>query len=1302
MYPPTQPSASGRSHRSRRFTRLAAATALLLTAQAGIALTGQAAAAPAPEDTPASAKATQPSKAEIIQGDMEWAAAHTKGSKAWAILQAKETGKKVVVTDETTADSITVANPDGTLTTEMTPGPERVWRGGKWRTVDATWTKAADGSVKAKEHPGGLRLAGKSGTAPASLAAGQKAGARDLVTLGTGDESVTLQWKGGLPEPELDGTTARYRQAVPGADLVVEATRTGFEQFVEIHQRPDGAYSYTLPVKAKGLKAKANDDGSVTFTDARTGAARATMPAPVMWDASVDKTSGKHTRQARVDMKVLDKGNGRIDLVITPSEDFLNDPKTQYPVTVDPSTSALAATFDTYVQQGETVDWSNDVELDFGNPGTKNADGTPRTARSFITWNTTPIQDALIVDTNLALWNFHSGNTDCSTQSWTIGNTSAPSTSSRWTDQPTWTQYHSSTQTRGNPGCTGTQPDGWINADVDTLVQTWASAKATRGHMGLRAATDDTRAWKRVNSGNATSNQPKLSVTYNYRPSDGTNRQAGTPFKSYAGVWAVNTTTPTLRDTFADQDGDTVNATFQVYDAATNTPITTPNGEGLLVSEYGEQGKPVSVTVPAGQLQDGKTYKFRTNAYDGTHYNLNWSPWTQFVVDTTAPGEPVKMSSLIYPEGQWGGGAGIPGQFDVETGDDGAREVRYRLDGIADLDEDEELDDGVNARRPAALLADTWQSVATTAGNAVFEATPTTEGSHYIEAATVDRADNVGEVRAYGVRVGNGPRRVNHIIDIALPKPEKSDGTWRQVDGTQPIPDWNPQIVSLDPARAGSIKTPDGKVARGGGKERCEDSGSTRICSKIELREVLKPGAKASGGNEGSAVTPEAETTPAPIIPYCSQTGPAADGSFTRTQACLGYQYTYKAIEISSDKPPRLKGVAVFDIQAQVLTDVKSKDIKLWAKWTPVPLMLSEPPVTGSIKVSFTPTCDFGCTSSPEFDWDGPMTWNGSYPTDPHEQTGIAVMTWDTALDDLDNAGPHDQDRQRSFPLDFRMQIDTSLDGVKQHNAMIENGTFSARCDAANINNMPPGCVFPANNPGWVIDPATYPAAAVHAELMAAKLPGHEGSDYTHPLHYLPMAKKGQPQRNRFDRSNRQNRQVICGRSGPTGFVPHDKTALFDYLLTPKPTNPDPKDKPSCDEYAFNATYESGGMPKAPDGNVNPYLVSNGEECVQTYEGLSDDGTLHFRDDGRYPEPDWTKAKCGRSSMSLEVNSGAMRLFSQFASANRLLDADGYYVWTGLKAAGCDWTAETVICDAWANGFPDRSQSSSKLSGPRR
>lgn len=47
---------------------------------------------------------------------------------------------------------------------------------------------------------------------------------------------------------------------------------------------------------------------------------------------------------------------------------------------------------------------------------------------------------------------------------------------------------------------------------------------------------------------------------------------------------------------------------------------------------------------------------------------------------------------------------------------------------------------------------------------------------------------------------------------------------------------------------------------------------------------------------------------------------------------------------------------------------------------------------------------------------------------------------------------------------------------------------------------------------------------------------------------------------------------MVCGYSGTTGFVPHERTVLLDSLLTPKPNKPNPKDTPWCDEYALNAT----------------------------------------------------------------------------------------------------------------------------------
>ncbi|MEU6404909.1 DNRLRE domain-containing protein [Streptomyces sp. NPDC046985] len=684
-----------------------------------------------------------------------------------ARVAARLSGKRVEALSERTETSITWVNKDGSLTTELTAGPVRFRDKvtGNWRDVALDLVQTGDGTVEPKGHPRGLKLAGETGKPAASLSTARGAQPTDLVTLGDGDQQITLQWKGGLPKPKLDGTRAEYVNAVPGADVVVEATRTGFEQYVEIKQRPgSGGYSYTLPLKAKGLKTKQLADGSVLFTD-RKNTKRAVMPAPVMWDASVDKRSGEHTRKAKVGLKVVQKGSS-VDLVVTPDAQFLADPDTVFPVTVDPSTSSLSNVFDTYVQQGETVDWSADTELDLGNPGTKNADGTPRIARSFISWNTTPIQDALVLNAKLSLWNFHSSNTDCKLYPWEVWSTGAASTSSRWTAQPSWiAKKATSTETRGNAGCS-TQPDGWINADVTTLVQEWASAKATRSHLGLRASDEAAAAqWKRVNSANAASYPPNLVVNYNYRPRTGTKQEAGPPYFSYSGAYVVNTTTPTLRDTFADPDNDKVQGFFQIADNATGTQV----GSNLS-SSFVPAGQPASVTVPAGLLTNGRTYKFRTTSYDGTHYNLGWSAWKTFTVDTTAPSAPANVTSTGYPTTAWVKGVGQAGIFTITppAGTD-HNWLEWSLDGV------------------------TWTKVATGGSSAdkAVSITPPKNGTHTLQVRSVDKADNKSEAIEYTFHAGPGgfvqpadgertARRLALVAEADAAKYDKVSFSWRR------------------------------------------------------------------------------------------------------------------------------------------------------------------------------------------------------------------------------------------------------------------------------------------------------------------------------------------------------------------------------------------------------------------------------------------------------------------------------------------------------------------------------------------
>ncbi|OIJ94903.1 hypothetical protein BIV25_21170 [Streptomyces sp. MUSC 14] len=532
------------------------------------------------------------------------------------------------VLDRRTETSTTWANPEGTLTTTVSGGPVRKLEEGQWVDLNATLRRQADGGIEAEAHPGDLRLAGPGGDRARSVkeaADAPAAAARDLITLGAGARKIGVQWKGGLPAPVLDGARATYPDAVPGADLVVDATRTGFEQFLTLKRRPAGGVApMTLPLKIPGLKAAQQTDGSVAFTERATGEQIATMPAPVMWDAQIDERSGERRHSTRVPMTVVQDGD-TVELRLTPDPEFLADPATRYPVTVDPATDTLSVLFDTFVQGGDSTDQSASTDLELGWPG-DHAGAAKRTARSFITWETGQFADALVTDAKLELYNYHSWS--CEKRGWEVWAADPANTSSRWSKQPALKQkYATSTETRSG-NCDNA---GWVSADVTELAKTWASAKAATGSMALKAVDEsDTYAWKRFYSSEATEDKiPRLIVTFNYRPRTGSNLQAGPPFYSQGGVYKADSLTPTLRFTTEDvNEDDLVQGTFEVTDKATGEVVA------LFKSAFVRSGETASAKVPAGKLVTGRAYAFRTTTYDGAHYASGWSAPVTFTVDT--------------------------------------------------------------------------------------------------------------------------------------------------------------------------------------------------------------------------------------------------------------------------------------------------------------------------------------------------------------------------------------------------------------------------------------------------------------------------------------------------------------------------------------------------------------------------------------------------------------------------------------------------------------------------------------------
>ncbi|MFB9439821.1 DNRLRE domain-containing protein [Streptomyces showdoensis] len=636
-----------------------------------------------------------------------------------AQVAARLSGKRVEALSERTESTTTWANPDGTVTLDAASGPQRYKDPlGNWRTIDVDLVKRGDGSVAAHDHPLGLTLAGR--TPAATAAKIQRSGGRagekrtpsvPLVRLDDRHgRRISVNWRGALADPTVHGTEARYAEALPYTDLIVESTRTGYEQFLELKdRRAVGANgSVTLTLEAKGLTARRNGDGSITFTDAKTGRTAGVVPAPVMWDAQVDPRSGERTHTAPVGLALTQNGDS-VDVTLTPDAAFLADPKTVFPVTVDPAVS-LGTSFDTFVQQGYGTDQSTATELKLGN------NGSGQIARSFLAFPMAKITGKVIESAKLNLWNQHSWS--CTPRSWEVWDTGSVTTATRWTAQPNWNnKWATSTATKGfSSACA----DGWVTADVKTLAQAWADNGKGTNTLGIRATDEsDAYGWKRFNSGNAASNTPYLSVTYNTKPG------AATPVAPLSGS-STSDTLPTITGKATDSDGNTVQLSYEIW--AANGSAALQTGKSAYVASGTDAPWTATTALAPG------AYKWRAAVYDGTAWNGTWSAWQNFTVDTAAPAASA-IASADFPAETWAGtpdaDGNVTGAFTFTPPASDVADVQYAVDGGA------------------------WTALPTTGGQVTATVT-VPAGKHTLTARTRDAAGNASTVTSHLFYAGAG------------------------------------------------------------------------------------------------------------------------------------------------------------------------------------------------------------------------------------------------------------------------------------------------------------------------------------------------------------------------------------------------------------------------------------------------------------------------------------------------------------------------------------------------------------------
>ncbi|MEU6145627.1 LamG-like jellyroll fold domain-containing protein [Streptomyces sp. NPDC047081] len=662
-----------------------------------------------------------------------------------ASKKAVTSGQRVEVGALTTETGQVFANPDGTFTAETSSEPQRVRKGNDWVPIDTTLVPGADGTVVPKAGQG-LTLSGGGTTAP-------------LVRFTQNHHTYQVFSPWQLPAPELDGSHAVYKSVLPDVDLVVQVQPDGFTQNLVVHTSEAAANpalkSINYPVKADGLQVRSSANAVSLVDDG--GRPVFISSAPLMWDSG--DSAGTHTMLARTASEdapavdpvdaltpdaqsrtaVADVSAADDELKIIPDQRFLQDPKTTYPVVIDPPTvkAKLAGWTTVWSTENDTSFWNTTHALGVG----YDAFVDNKKARSLFQFDTRTVAGKKILHAQFSAYEIWSAN--CTKKDVDLYRTGPISSGTKWGKQPSWSSKVDTVSTAN--GFSSDCKDASVEFDATSAVAYTAKAKSTTTTLGLRADEGDPIAWKQFmspkDSDSTSERKPVLSITYvtppTSKPSSVKMSDPNVACSSSSSPAVIRDATPRLTATPTSSDGSNavLRPNFELYTGSSTSPTT------LKPSAYTASG--TAGTVPTATLKSGTTYHFRARteykySYGGTTGYL-YGPWSSncyFKVDTDGPPKPTITSvNNQYPEcagttcagSPETGSVGMTGTFTITAGASDVRRYVTWLNGVK--------------------IDDKTYSVNTTSHS--VSVTPDKRLTNTLRVQTYDAAGNPGETRDY-------------------------------------------------------------------------------------------------------------------------------------------------------------------------------------------------------------------------------------------------------------------------------------------------------------------------------------------------------------------------------------------------------------------------------------------------------------------------------------------------------------------------------------------------------------------------
>lgn len=465
----------------------------------------------------------------------------------------------------------------------------------------------------------------------------------------------------------MSGSTVTYLKAVGGRDLVEEFLTNGVEETVQLSSSAQGAgYATTFTVPA-GVSAATVGQG-VEFRDAK-GTLVGSFGSGVAFDAA--------GAQAPVTAAVSAVNGRSVSVQVGASPSWVADARRVFPLALDPVytwTTSSGGSADTSIESGTNAgtnyNGASYMSVGYGVSGTNVDRGLVQISVGSLVATNMTVQSA-----NFSMVNFSNSGSSCApTTLQVFALTAGFNTGTTWNNVPPAEATASATTALGTSPC----PAGQVNFDVTGLVRRWVVAPVAFSNFGMliRGTESSAGGWRRFRTGEAGTNMPTLTITYDRRPNVPTSRATTptTPCVQGGSRPFINTLTPTLTAAVVDVDSIDSRAKMEVWPTG---------GSGAIASGSTPSGRPgtaQSWTVPGGGvLANGSTYSWRAQGDDGTATSLSWAPFCEFTVDTTFPATPSVWSNT-YPVNSWVG-SNAPATFTFSsTGYSDVATWAYRFD----------------------------------------------------------------------------------------------------------------------------------------------------------------------------------------------------------------------------------------------------------------------------------------------------------------------------------------------------------------------------------------------------------------------------------------------------------------------------------------------------------------------------------------------------------------------------------------------------------------------------------------------